>query len=62
MLGELLHVEEDWTSVVDDIDRFGLDQGCPLVPLSQLHRNESAFATSTTASVSDQVYAGEEQK
>ena len=41
MLGELQIVEDDWTSVIDDIDRFGLEeQGCPLIPLSQLHRGE----------------------
>ena len=44
MLGQLDYVEDDWTSVIDDIDRFGLSESrCPLVPLSLLHRNEQAF-------------------
>ena len=43
MLGSLEAVEDDWTSVIDDIDRFGLaEKACPLVPPSQLHRIEHA--------------------
>ena len=47
MLGDVLTVDEDWTSVIDDIDRYGLEQGCPLVPPSQLHRGESALNSNT---------------
>ena len=44
MLGQLIEVDDDWTSVIDDLDHFGLSNNvCPLVPLSQLHRNESRF-------------------
>ena len=52
MLGELICVEDDWTSVIDDIDRYGLEQGCPLVPLSKLHRGESAFISNNTVGMS----------
>ena len=35
-------VEDDWTSCVDDIDRYTLSDNCvPLIPLSQLHRPEN---------------------
>ena len=47
MLGDVLTVDEDWTSVIDDIDRYGLEQSCPLVPPSQLHRGESALNSNT---------------
>lgn len=34
-------VEDDWTSVIDDIDRYGLsDNALPLRPLSQVHRTD----------------------
>ena len=56
MLGQLEVVDEDWTSVVDDLDRYGLaEPGCelPLVPLSQLHRQEKAFSSATAVTMSD---------
>ena len=54
MLGQLIEVDDDWTSVIDDLDHFGLsDNVCPLVPLSQLHRNESKFQSQAQVSMSD---------
>ena len=45
MLDQIDIVEDDWTSCVDDIDRFGLSENaCPLIPPSQLHRAEQAFS------------------
>ena len=39
MLGQMEVVDDDWTSCVDDIDRYALsDNALPLIPLSQLHR------------------------
>ena len=38
-------VDDDWTSVIDDIDRLGLsDNACPLIPLSKLHRGEKQIS------------------
>mmetsp|Transcript_616 Transcript_616/g.820 ORF Transcript_616/g.820 Transcript_616/m.820 type:complete len:96 (+) Transcript_616:20-307(+) len=39
MLGQLDVVDDDWTTVIDDLDRYGLTENAiPLIPLSQLHR------------------------
>lgn len=58
MLDKIDIVEDDWTSCVDDIDRFGLsDNACPLIPLSQLHRAERVFTQ-----VSDTQEQSQEEK
>ena len=55
MLGELLTVEDDdWTSVIDDLDRFGLaESSCPLIPLSKLHCHGSNALASTLTVTTD---------
>jgi len=39
MLGEIEYCDDDWTSVIDDLDKFQLSENTNvLIPPSQLHR------------------------
>ena len=41
MINEIEYLDDDWTSVIDDIDKFQLsDNATRLIPLSKLHRQE----------------------
>ena len=43
MINEIEYLDDDWTSVIDDIDKFQLsDNATRLIPLSKLHRQEQA--------------------
>ena len=48
-------VEDDWTSVVDDIDRYQLSEfGRQPVPPSQLHRGERSIASTVVSDTQTQ--------
>ena len=40
MINEIDYLEDDWTSVIDDLDKYQLsDNITRLIPLSKLHRD-----------------------
>ena len=45
MIGEVEYLDDDWTSVIDDLDKYQLSENTPkLIPPSQLHRGNPMSA------------------
>ena len=46
MIGELEYLDDDWTGVIDDLDKYQLSENVTkLIPPSQLHRGNVGAAT-----------------
>ena len=45
MIGEVEYLDDDWTSVIDDLDKYQLSENITkLIPPSKLHRGDHKAA------------------
>ena len=54
MIGEVQYLDDDWTSVIDDLDELQLSENLTkLIPPSRLHRGEDLKAAAGGAFVEE---------